>query len=102
MTEQQDFLQSLKDPNYAVEKGILQAMSDLQAQYSSYIKSTEVHELSSVPIYHIDIHLGSFLKIDLKDSIKYHIQKYNKKAVMSFHEYVGPQSLDKFYIVVKV
>ncbi len=102
MSKQQEFLESLKNPNYVVERGILQAMCDLEAQYSSYIKATDILELNGITTYHIDIHLSSLLRIDLEDSIKYHIQKYNKKAIISYHEYVGPKFLDKFYIVVRV
>ena len=55
MSKQRDFLESLKDPKYAVGKGVLQAMNDLEAEHADYIKYTETWELNNMTVYHVDI-----------------------------------------------
>lgn len=114
MTKQRDFLESLKDPHYVAGKGVVQAMNDLQTQHADYIKHTEVWELNGVTTYHVDIYVTDHVDIyttsdriiDMEDSIKYHVQKYNKKAIVEFDRHLmhrgQPRNKDKFYIVIKI
>lgn len=113
-TKQRDFLESLKDPRYAVGKGVIQAMRDIEAQHADYIKYTETWELNSMDVYHIDIYVRDDIDIyttenliiDMEDSIKYHMQKHNTKAIVEFDRhlmYAGQlRNKDKFYIVVRI
>lgn len=115
-TKQQEFLESLKDPHYVVGKGVVQAMNDLRAQHADYIKSIEIWKLNGVTTYHVDVYVTDHVDIyttrdriiiiDMKDSIKHHVQKYNEKAIIEFVTYPmhhrQPRNKDKFYIVIKI